>query len=98
MISLNLLLVVILLECFSNNLRSLDEDLKKGWLLYVLRSFHIYKFLCICLVRSVEREYDDLSLKSREAEKEVNMLQMKIQEVNNSLSKHHKDTECKRGV
>lgn len=35
----------ILIECFSNNLRSLDEDLKKGWLLYVLRSFHIYKFL-----------------------------------------------------
>ncbi|WZZ39670.1 hypothetical protein YC2023_035929 [Brassica napus] len=47
-------------------------------------------------LRSVEREYDDLSLKSREAEKEVNMLQMKIQEVNNSLSKHHKDTESRK--
>jgi DNA repair protein RAD50 len=46
-------------------------------------------------LRSIEREYDDLSLKSREAEKEVNMLQMKIQEVNNSLFKHNKDTECK---
>ncbi|CAN8315648.1 unnamed protein product [Cochlearia groenlandica] len=44
----------------------------------------------------IEREYDDLSLKSREAEKEVNMLQMKIQEVNNSLSKHHKDTESRK--
>ncbi|KAJ4907280.1 DNA repair protein RAD50 [Raphanus sativus] len=47
-------------------------------------------------LRSVEREYGDLSLKSREAEKEVNMLQMKIQEVNNSLSKHHKDTESRK--
>ncbi|XP_056858154.1 DNA repair protein RAD50-like, partial [Raphanus sativus] len=47
-------------------------------------------------LRSVEREYGDLSLKSREAEKEVNMWQMKIQEVNNSLSKHHKDTESRK--
>ncbi|CAH2059850.1 unnamed protein product [Thlaspi arvense] len=47
-------------------------------------------------LRSVEREYDDLCLKSREAEKEVNVLQMKIQEVNNSLSKHHKDTESRK--
>ncbi|KAJ0261961.1 DNA repair protein RAD50 [Hirschfeldia incana] len=47
-------------------------------------------------LRSVEREYGDRSLKSREAEKEVNMLQMKIQEVNNSLSKHHKDTESRK--
>ncbi|KAL1221197.1 DNA repair protein RAD50 [Cardamine amara subsp. amara] len=47
-------------------------------------------------LRSIEREYDDLSLKSREAEKEVNMLQMKIQELNNSLSKHHKDTESRK--
>ncbi|XP_010557042.1 PREDICTED: DNA repair protein RAD50 isoform X2 [Tarenaya hassleriana] len=47
-------------------------------------------------LRSTEREYDDLSLKSREAEKEVNMLQMKIQEVNNSLSKHQKDKESRK--
>lgn len=47
-------------------------------------------------LRSIEREYDDLSLKSREAEKEVNMLQMKIQEVNNSLFKHNKDTESRK--
>ncbi|CAA7027279.1 unnamed protein product [Microthlaspi erraticum] len=47
-------------------------------------------------LRSVEREYDDLSLKSREAEKEASMLQMKIQEVTNSLSKHHKDTESRK--
>lgn len=39
-------------------------------------------------------EFDDLSSKSREAEKEVNMLQMKIQEVNNNLSKHRKDVDC----
>ncbi|CAL9235186.1 unnamed protein product [Arabidopsis halleri] len=47
-------------------------------------------------LRSIEREYDDLSLKSRQAEKEVNMLQMKIQEVNNSLFKHNKDTESRK--
>ncbi|ESQ51785.1 hypothetical protein EUTSA_v10016151mg [Eutrema salsugineum] len=47
-------------------------------------------------LRSIEREYDDLSLKSRESEKEVNMLQVKIQDVNNSLSKHHKDTESRK--
>lgn len=40
-------------------------------------------------------EFDDLNNKSREAEKEVNMLQIKIQEVNNNLSKLHKDMECK---
>ncbi|CAN7115358.1 unnamed protein product [Brassica rapa subsp. narinosa] len=60
----------------------LEKDMKKE-IVQALRS-------------SVEREYDDLSLKSREAEKEVNMLQMKIQEVNNSLSKHHKDTESRK--
>lgn len=40
-------------------------------------------------------EFDDLNNKYREAEKEVNMLQMKIQEVNNNLSKFRKDMECK---
>lgn len=40
-------------------------------------------------------EFDDLSSKSREAEKEVNMLQMKIQEVTDNLSKYRKDAECK---
>ena len=40
-------------------------------------------------------EFDDLNTKSREAEKEVNMLQIKIQEVNTNLSKYCKDVECK---
>lgn len=40
-------------------------------------------------------EFDDLSTKSREVEKEVTMFQMKIQEVNNNLCKHRKDLECK---
>lgn len=40
-------------------------------------------------------EYDDLNSKSREAEKEVHMLQMRIEEVNNNLSKLHKDMDCK---
>ena len=40
-------------------------------------------------------EFDDLNTKSREAEKDVNMLQVKIEEVNNNLSKYRKDMECK---
>ena len=40
-------------------------------------------------------EFDDLNVKSREAEKEVNMLQMKIQEVGNNLNKLQKDMDCK---
>ena len=35
-----------------------------------------------------------MNMKSREAEKEVNVLQMKIQEVNNNLSKQRKDMDC----
>ncbi|GKV28642.1 hypothetical protein SLEP1_g37667 [Rubroshorea leprosula] len=37
-----------------------------------------------------------MSSKSQEAEKEVNMLQVKIQEINNNLSKHHKDIDSKK--
>ncbi|KAJ1406601.1 RAD50, zinc hook [Sesbania bispinosa] len=37
-----------------------------------------------------------MNAKYREAEKEVNMLQMKIQEVNNKLSKNHKDLESRK--
>ena len=48
-------------------------------------------FLC----SSIGMEFDDLNTKSREAEKEVNMLQIKIEEVNNNLSKYRKDMECK---
>ncbi|XP_044486625.1 DNA repair protein RAD50 isoform X2 [Mangifera indica] len=47
-------------------------------------------------LRALVMEFDDLSSKSREAEKEVNMLQMKIQEVNNNLSKHRKDVDSKK--
>jgi len=36
-----------------------------------------------------------MNAKYRDAEKEVNMLQIKIQEVNGNLSKHRKDLECK---
>ena len=39
-----------------------------------------------------------MNSKSREAEKEVNMLQMKIEEVNNNLSKLNKDMDCKNLV
>ncbi|XP_052207378.1 DNA repair protein RAD50 isoform X2 [Diospyros lotus] len=41
-------------------------------------------------------EFDDLNSKSREAEKEVNMLQMKIQEVNSNLTKLHKDKDSRK--
>ena len=37
------------------------------------------------LHRALGNKFDDLNSKSREAEKEVNMLQMKIEEVNNNL-------------
>ncbi|KAL8088816.1 hypothetical protein AgCh_038557 [Apium graveolens] len=47
-------------------------------------------------LRVLELEYDDLSVKSREAEKEVNMLQMKIQEAENHLSKLHKDGDSRK--
>ncbi|KAK3020639.1 hypothetical protein RJ639_046423 [Escallonia herrerae] len=38
-------------------------------------------------------EFNDLNAKSREADKEVNLVQMKIQETNKSLSKLHKDMD-----
>lgn len=44
--------------------------------------------------RALGAEHDDLNAKSRDAEKDVNVLQMKIQELNDSLSKHRKDLEC----
>ncbi|GMH20274.1 hypothetical protein Nepgr_022115 [Nepenthes gracilis] len=47
-------------------------------------------------LRTTGMEFDDLNSKSREAEKEVNMLQIKIQEVNNNLSKLRKDMDSKR--
>lgn len=47
-------------------------------------------------LRAVRDEFDDLNAKYREAEKEVNMLQMKIQEVDSNLSKHHKDLESRK--
>ncbi|KAI8566801.1 hypothetical protein RHMOL_Rhmol02G0070100 [Rhododendron molle] len=46
--------------------------------------------------RALGMEFDDLNSKSRESEKEVNMLQMKIQEVNNNLSKLHKDMDSRK--
>ncbi|GMY04781.1 DNA repair protein RAD50 isoform X2 [Fagus crenata] len=44
-------------------------------------------------LRPIRMEFDDLNTKSREAEKDVNMLQIKIEEVNNNLSKYRKDME-----
>lgn len=49
-------------------------------------------------LRVLEIEFDDLNSKSREAEKEVNMLKMQIQEVNNNLSKLHKDMGSKKRI
>ncbi|KAA8548368.1 hypothetical protein F0562_000052 [Nyssa sinensis] len=46
--------------------------------------------------RALGMEFDDLNSKSREAEKEVNILQTKIQEVNNNLSKLHKDMDSRK--
>lgn len=47
-------------------------------------------------LRAINLEFDDLGSKCREAEKEVNMLQMKIQEANDSLSKLRKDSESRK--
>ncbi|KAF7807691.1 DNA repair protein RAD50 [Senna tora] len=47
-------------------------------------------------LRAVGVEFDDLNAKYREAERDVNMLQMKIQEINNNLSKHQKDMESRK--
>ncbi|XP_065862740.1 DNA repair protein RAD50 [Euphorbia lathyris] len=41
-------------------------------------------------------EFDDLNSKSREAEKEVNVLQMKIQEANNNLPKLRRDLDSRK--
>nr|APA20123.1 DNA repair-recombination protein RAD50 [Populus tomentosa] len=49
-------------------------------------------------LRALGMEFDDLNMKSREAEKEVNVLQMKIQEVNNNLSKQRKDMDWRRFI
>lgn len=46
--------------------------------------------------RASQREFEELSAKVHEAEKEVNMLQMKIQEVTTNLSKLHKDMDSRR--
>ncbi|CAN4107174.1 unnamed protein product [Withania somnifera] len=46
--------------------------------------------------RALRREVDDLSVKARQAEKEVNMLQMKIEEVNHNLTKYHKDMDSRK--
>ncbi|KAJ4846048.1 DNA repair protein rad50 [Turnera subulata] len=47
-------------------------------------------------LRAIGAEFDDLNLKSRESEKEVNLLQMKIEEANNNLSKLRKDMDSRR--
>lgn len=48
------------------------------------------------VLSAVTMEFDDLSTKSREAENEVNMLQTRIQEINNNIYKHRKDMDSKR--
>lgn len=65
------------------------------WFMLFVHALVLLFKLTLFLCRAVGIEFDDLNTKSREAEKEVNMLQIKIQEVNNSLSKHRKDMECK---
>ncbi|XP_006647285.1 DNA repair protein RAD50 isoform X1 [Oryza brachyantha] len=45
---------------------------------------------------SVEREYDDLNSKSREAEQELKLVQMKIRDARSHLSKLQKELDAKR--
>lgn len=48
--------------------------------------------------RVLTTEYDDLNSKSREADRDVNAVQLKIQEVNNNLAKLNKDKDSRRRV
>ncbi|KAL5992100.1 hypothetical protein ACLOJK_013014 [Asimina triloba] len=45
---------------------------------------------------ALRKECDDLSSKSLEAEKEAKLVQMKIEDVNNNLSKYRRDMDAKR--
>ncbi|CAN1835318.1 DNA repair protein RAD50 [Linum perenne] len=47
-------------------------------------------------LRALGNEFDDLNAKSRDAEKEVNVLHMKIQDTNNNISRFHKDMDAKK--
>ncbi|KAL5781374.1 hypothetical protein ACOSP7_006403 [Xanthoceras sorbifolium] len=47
-------------------------------------------------LRALVMEFNDLNSKSLEAKNEVNMLQMKIQEVNDNMSKHRKDVDSRK--
>lgn len=47
------------------------------------------------LFRSLKKEYDDLNSKTLEAEKEVKLVQMKIQDTKAHLSKLQKDMDGK---
>ncbi|PWA83573.1 DNA repair protein Rad50 [Artemisia annua] len=49
-------------------------------------------------LRALTMEYDDLNSKSREADKDVNAMQLKIQEVNNNLAKLNKDKDSRKRV
>lgn len=49
-------------------------------------------------LRSITMEFADLSSKSSEVEKEVNLLQMKIQEINSNLAKLEKDKDSRKRV
>lgn len=43
--------------------------------------------------RAVRKEYDDLNAKTQEAEKEVKVIQMKIQDTENYLSKLQREMD-----
>lgn len=49
-------------------------------------------------LRALTTEYDDLNSKSREADKDVGAMQVKIQDLNNNLAKLHKDKDSRRRV
>ncbi|KAI3899423.1 hypothetical protein MKW92_038333 [Papaver armeniacum] len=48
------------------------------------------------VVGTLRREYDDLNSKSIDAEKEVKVLQMKIQDVKTNIAKFQKDADAKK--
>ncbi|XP_055811220.1 DNA repair protein RAD50 isoform X2 [Solanum dulcamara] len=87
------------LQIFEKNHKKIMDDNKdkiKGVLKGRLPSDKDLKNEITQAQRALQREVDDLSVKAREAEKEVNMLQMKIEEVNHNLTKYHKDMDSRK--
>eukprot|EP01018_Ginkgo_biloba_P035575 Gb_12673 [translate_table: standard] len=87
------------LEGFKRKLSKIIEDNKeriKGALKGRLPMAKDLKKEINSALSVLRKEHDDLSAKSMEAEKELGLVDMKIQEMNNNLSKYQRDREARR--